>query len=77
MYNLLENLLLAASSIAQGKFVAAKTRTLASVAESLLSCAVALDKADHWISSSVLILLDDSFSLSDLAVNRESISSMK
>lgn len=59
-------------------FVAARTSTLElSICSSDFSDAVALVNDDHLIKNSVLILLEDSFSLSLLVVSKESISSTK
>lgn len=75
MYCLNTNLRRAASSIAHGKFVAARTRTRGLVAFVLAAAAEA--RLLHCMRNSVFRRLEASFSLSppDREDNRESISS--
>ena len=77
MYCLSTNRRRAASSIAQGRFVAARTNTLGLVAPVRAGAADA--RLLHWIKNSVFSLLVASFSLSppDRELNSESISSTK
>jgi hypothetical protein len=77
MYCLSTNLLRAASSIAHGRLVAARTNTLGLV--TLVRAAAAEARLLHCIKNSVFSRLEASFSLSppEREVSNESISSTK